>query len=43
VAEYEFRYNHRIANGVNDETRPVEALKGIAGKRITYRRPDLSA
>lgn len=43
LAEYEFRYNYRIANGVDDKARTVEGLKGIIGKRITYRRPDLSA
>ncbi len=40
LAEFEFRYNHRIANGVDDKARTVEGLKGIVGKRITYRRPD---
>ena len=36
LAEFEFRYNNRIANGVNDRARSQEALKGIAGKRLTY-------
>ena len=38
LAEYEFRYNHRAANGFNDGERSTAALKGIVGKRITYRR-----
>ncbi|MDY7525462.1 IS1595 family transposase [Sphingomonas sp. 10B4] len=36
LAEYEFRYNNRIANGVDDKARTVEGLKGIVGKRLTY-------
>lgn len=43
LAEFEFRYNHRIANGFDDRQRAREALAGIAGKRLTYARPDLSA
>lgn len=37
LAEYEFRYSHREANGVNDAMRSVRALEGIMGKRLTYR------
>jgi transposase-like protein len=40
LAEFEFRYNFRTANGVNDRQRAVEGLKGIVGKRLTYARPD---
>jgi ISXO2-like transposase domain len=40
VAEFEFRYDHRIALGVDDQERAVAALKGFKGKRLTYRRPD---
>ncbi len=36
LAEYEFRYNHRVANGFSDGDRSQQALKGIAGKRLTY-------
>jgi transposase-like protein len=39
LAEYEFRYNNRIANGVDDRARSHEALRGIVGKRLTYARP----
>lgn len=40
LAEFDFRYNHRTALGVNDVQRADAALKGIEGKRLTYRRPD---
>ncbi|WP_156680862.1 IS1595 family transposase [Sphingomonas profundi] len=43
VAEFEFRYTHRERTGFNDAARSEQALKGIVGKRITYRRPDLHA
>ena len=36
LAEFEFRYSHRIANGFDDRARAVEGLKGIVGKRLTY-------
>ncbi len=38
VAEFEFRYTNREATGFNDAERSEAALKGIVGKRITYRR-----
>ncbi|BBU58621.1 DDE transposase [Mameliella alba] len=37
AAEFEFRYNHRAANGVNDLERASVALSGVVGKRILYR------
>jgi transposase-like protein len=37
LAEFDFRYNARVALGVNDEARADRALKGIVGKRLTYR------
>ena len=36
VAEFDFRYNHRIARGIDDRARTTAALRGIAGKRLTY-------
>jgi len=36
LAEFDFRYNARVALGVNDEARADRALKGIVGKRLTY-------
>ena len=43
VAEFEFRYNHRQANGVDDRGRAREALRGIVGKRLTYEGPSAVA
>jgi transposase-like protein len=40
LAEFDFRYNHRVANGVNDVARMDAALKGARGKRLTYGGPD---
>lgn len=37
LAEFDFRYNNRVKLGVNDEQRTVKALKGVRGKRLTYR------
>jgi transposase-like protein len=39
LAEYEFRYNTRAANGFDDRARGGEALKMIVGKRLTYGGP----
>lgn len=36
AAEYEFRYNNRMANGVDDQSRAIRALRGACGKRLTY-------
>ncbi len=38
VSEFDFRYNTREKLGVNDTERAAIALKGITGKRLTYRR-----
>ena len=38
LAEFDFRYNNRIALGVNDTMRADELLRGIGGKRLTHRR-----
>jgi transposase-like protein len=38
LAEFDFRYNRRTALGVNDTERTADALRGIEGKRLTYRR-----
>jgi transposase-like protein len=37
LAEYDFRYNHRVALGFNDRERATLAMKNAAGKRLTYR------
>lgn len=43
LAEFDFRYNTRSALGVTDSERSDELLRGIAGKRLTYRRSDKAA
>ena len=43
LAEFDFRYSNRIACGVDDAERASIALKGIYGKRLTYRRPDFAS
>lgn len=37
LAEFDFRYNARVALGVDDQQRAAKALKGVKGKRLTYR------
>jgi transposase-like protein len=39
LAEYDFRYNNRIALGVNDGKRAARAIVSASGKRLTYRQP----
>jgi transposase-like protein len=36
LAEFEFRYNNRVAVGCNDADRADALLSGIVGKRLTY-------
>ena len=40
VAEFDFRYNNLVRLGVDDKQRTVSTLKGIVGKRLTYRSPN---
>lgn len=40
LAEFDFRYSNRVALGVDDIARADRALKGIVGKRLTYRTPN---
>jgi transposase-like protein len=37
LAEFDFRYNERIALGIDDTERTIRTLRGIVGKRLTYR------
>ena len=37
LLEFQFRYNNRSGLGVTDGERTAKALKGIEGKRLTYR------
>lgn len=39
LAEFDFRYSNRSAMGIEDNVRSLIALKGAAGKRLTYRQP----
>jgi transposase-like protein len=39
LAEFDFRYNHRIKLGYTDGDRATLAVKNAAGKRLTYRGP----
>jgi transposase-like protein len=39
-AEFDFRYNHRVALGFSDAERAERIAAGMAGKRLTYRRTD---
>jgi len=43
LAEFEFRYSNRIALGIDNTARTGKALRGIAGKRLTYRGPATQA
>jgi len=36
LAEFDFRYNHRVALGVNDMGRTETALRGMVEKRLMY-------
>jgi transposase-like protein len=36
LAEFDFRYNNRVALGVNDVQRAENLLRGVVGKRLTY-------
>jgi hypothetical protein len=42
AAEFDFRYNNRIALGCDDVTRADRALVGAKGKRLTYRTTGLT-
>ena len=37
LAEFDFRYNERMALGMTDAARADKAVKGVEGKRLTYR------
>ncbi|SEQ56473.1 IS1595 family transposase [Sphingobium sp. YR768] len=38
LAEFDFRYSHRVALGYNDNDRANVLLSGVIGKRLTYKR-----
>ena len=37
LSEFDFRYNNRVRLGIDDAARSEQALRGIVGKRLTYR------
>lgn len=37
LAEFDFRYNHRVKLGYSDIDRTIAAVKGADGKRLMYR------
>ena len=37
LSEFDFRYNNRVALGVDDEERATRMLQGVKGKRLKYR------
>jgi transposase-like protein len=39
LAEFDFRYNYRVARGFNDNDRTIAAIRGGDGKRLTYHQP----
>jgi transposase-like protein len=43
LAEFDFRYNNRIALGVDDAARAAMLIEGVIGKRLTYRQPAVAA
>lgn len=43
LTEFEFRFNRRTGLGWSDKQRVDAIMEGIAGKRLTYRRPDEGA
>ena len=40
LAEFDFRYNERMALNVTDAERATKAVHGVVGKRMTYKQPD---
>lgn len=39
LAEFDFRYNHRVGLGIGDIDRTLAAIRGAEGKRLLYRQP----
>jgi hypothetical protein len=39
LAEYDFRYNHRVRLGFDDKDRARAAVRGAEGKRLSYHQP----
>jgi transposase-like protein len=43
LTEFDFRYSNRIRLGVDDVERSARAVRGVVGKRLTYRTTDRQA
>jgi hypothetical protein len=43
LAEFDFRQNHRVKLGIDDEQRADIALDGVKGKRLTYKKASSEA
>lgn len=43
LAEFDFRYSNRIKLGIDDVERSARAVRGVVGKRLTYRTTDRKA
>jgi hypothetical protein len=43
LAEFEYRFNNRVALGVDDEQRAETVLAQVVGKRLTYKAADRTA
>ena len=39
LAEYDFRYNHRVAARLRRSARTAAMVRGVPGKRLTYQQP----
>jgi hypothetical protein len=39
LAEFDFRYNHRVGLGHSDIDRTLAAIRNAEGKRLTYKQP----
>ena len=40
AAEFDFRYNNRVANGIDDSQRALNVISSANGKRLTYKSAD---
>jgi len=38
LAEFDFRYSNREGRGIDDQSRAQLALRGVQGKRLTYKK-----
>ena len=43
LVEFDFRYSNRSGFGITDTMRADESVRGVVGKRLTYRQPRKAA